>query len=130
MAVKPGHAHPRRSALAGEQLLGQVLIVGVLLSALLVFAGGIFYLLQHGAEVVSYARFDPQAESGFHTLHGTLATLGTGASRSVIQLGLFALVLLQSLRVALCAWLFGRQRELAYVLMSVFLLAVLLHSFV
>lgn len=115
---------------SGERLLGQVLIGGVLLSALLVLGGGVYYLLQHGGGHPHYARFNSAAQSAFHNVGSTLAQLGQGASRGVIQLGLFVLVLLQSVRVALCLWLFERQREWPYVLMSLFLLAVLLHSFV
>lgn len=117
-------------ARSGERLLGRVLISGVLISALLVLGGGVYYLLQHGAEHPHYAQFDAAAESVFRSLHSTLAALSLGASRGVIQLGLFVLVLLQSVRVALCLWLFGRSREWPYILMSLFLLAVLLHSFV
>ena len=56
--------------------------------------------------------------------------MGLGSSRGIIQIGLFVLVLLQSARVALCMWIFTRVREWSYGLMSLFLLAVLLHSFV
>ena len=130
MAVS-GQDRERRAVFrAGERLLGRVLIGGVLLSALLVIAGAGFYLFQHGAARPDYARFSPELGAAFHSLRGTLSQLAHGRSRAIIQLGLFVLVLLQSARVALCMWIFGRVREWPYLLMSLFLLAVLLHSFV
>lgn len=130
MAVN-GHGAERKVVFrAGERLLGRVLIGGVLLAAVLVIAGGGFYLLQHGAARPDYVRFNPESGAAFHSLSGTLSELAHGRSRAIIQLGLFVLVLLQSARVALCMWIFGRVREWPYLLMSLFLLAVLLHSFV
>jgi len=95
-----------------------------------VLIGGGFFCSSTAPPRPDYVRFNPESGATFHSLSGTLRQMGLGRSRGIIQIGLLVLVLLQSARVALCMWIFARVREWSYLLMSLFLLAVLLHSFV
>lgn len=119
----------REEIYRAERLIGLVLIVGVVGSAVVVLAGGIFYLVQHGARPVDYGAFHGAPEA-LRSLPQTLDSLFTCSSRAIIQSGLFALVLLQSVRLVFCTWLFGRQLDWLYVAMNLFLIGVLLHAFV
>lgn len=112
-----------------EQLIGVILIIGVVIAACLVLTGGIYYLVQHGTGHAQYQVFHG-VPAVLESLPGTFGAFLTGSSRVMIQTGLFALVLLQSVRLMFCAWLFGRQCDWLYVLMNVFLIGILLHSFV
>lgn len=112
-----------------EQLIGLVLIVGVVASACVVLVGGIYYLVQYGASPADYNAFHGVPKA-LKSLPRTFAVLSSGSSHAIIQAGLFVLVLLQSVRLAFCAWMFGRQLDWLYVLMNFFLIGVLLHTFV
>jgi uncharacterized membrane protein len=78
---------------------------------------------------VDYSHFKGKTYNLGRLLAG-MDPLATDTSSAVIQIGLFILVLLQSVRVILCIWIFGRTYERLYVAMSAFLLIILLGSFV
>jgi uncharacterized membrane protein len=110
-----------------EQRVGNLLRTGVLLAAAVVFAGGIVYLIRHGAETVDLSTFRGEPEElrspvgivrGAVTLHG----------RGLIQLGLLLLIATPVARVAFSVFAFGRQRDWLYVGITLLVLAVLIYS--
>jgi uncharacterized membrane protein len=111
-----------------EQVIGLVLIVGVIAAAGIVLGGGLYYLIEYGVRRIDYSVFRG-GPSTLRSLPQTFAALCSGSSRVIIQAGLFVLVLMQSVRLLFCAWLFSRQVDWRYVAMSLFLIGVLLHSF-
>jgi len=110
-----------------EQLIGNLLRAGVFIAAAVVLLGGILYLAQHGT-----------GHPDYHSFHGesselkSVAAVVKGAagldSRSIIQLGLFLLVLTPIARVVFSAVGFALERDYVYVVITVFVLAVLLVS--
>jgi uncharacterized membrane protein len=112
-----------------EQAIGLVLIIGVIAAASIVLGRGLYYLIEYGSSRTDFSVFRG-GTSTLRSLPQTFVALRSASSRIVIQAGLFVLVLLQSVRLLFCAWLFARQVDWCYVLMSLFLIGVLLHSFV
>lgn len=110
-----------------DRALGNLLRVGVLTSAAIVAAGGIVYLIRHGAEPADH-----------HTFHGEPAELrnpllilheaASGGGRGLIALGLLVLIATPVTRVAFSVYAFSRQRDAVYVAVTLFVLAVLLWS--
>jgi uncharacterized membrane protein len=110
-----------------EQIIGQLLRAGVLLSAFVVLVGGVFYLRQAA-----------HAQRDFHTFHGVTPALKTisgvvqGAARfdpeSVIQLGLLLLIATPVARVAFSVAAFALERDWLYVGLTLMVLGVLLFS--
>lgn len=110
-----------------EIAVGQMLRIGVSVSAAIVLTGAILFLIHAHGKAPDYQHF-----------HGTPITpasigkilRGVRAldSRSIIELGLFLLIATPVLRVVLCLVGFALERDGLYVTVSSIVLAVLLYS--
>jgi|SRR5579871_4646870 len=111
-----------------EELIGLLLRAGVFSSALLVLAGGIIFLIRHGAETPDYHTFrgEPQA---LRTVRGLFSIDSLLHGRGLIQLGLVLLILTPIARVAFAAIGFFAERDWMYVAVSAIVLALLIYSF-
>jgi uncharacterized membrane protein len=110
-----------------ERLIGKLLIVGVAISGLVAFAGGVFYLIRHGDAPVNYQIFRGEP-ADLSTIAGVAHQVGQFTGRGLIQLGLILLVALQVLRVALTAWLFHTARDWKFTLISLMILSALAYN--
>ena len=111
-----------------EQLIGYLLITGVLLSAVIVLIGGVIYLARHGNEIPSYHAFRGEPEN-LRAVRGLMALDSLRHGRGLIQLGLVLLIFTPIARVALAVLGFARERDWMYVAISAIVLGVLLYSF-
>jgi uncharacterized membrane protein len=110
-----------------EQLLGNLLLVGVLLAAAVVLTGGLVYLARHGGELPDYRVF--HGEPGdLRSPMGLLADVLSLSARGIIQFGLLLLIATPVARVLFSLMAFARQRDLTYVVVTVIVLGVLLYS--
>jgi uncharacterized membrane protein len=110
-----------------ERLLGNLLMTGVALAALVVLAGGIIYLVRHGAHPTDYSVFHGEPEN-FRTVRGILRSAREWSGRGLIQLGLLLLIATPVARVAFSLLAFVRQRDLLYSAFTLIVLGVLLFS--
>src|SRR5579884_3730787 len=97
-----------------ETMLGTLLQIGVMLSGLVVLAGGILYMLRYGHDPIHYENFDPErarlrsiVEVGGLALHGD--------SRAIIQIGLLILIATPVARVLFSMIAFGLEKDRLYV---------------
>ncbi len=110
-----------------EQIVGELLRAGVLLSAFVVLVGGVLYLRQ---AAMGYP--------DFHTFHGVPHQLTTISGvvqgtmhldpESVIQFGLLLLIATPVARVVFSVVAFGLERDWLYVGLTLVVLGVLLYS--
>jgi uncharacterized membrane protein len=112
-----------------ENIIGQLLRAGVLLSAAVVTIGGILYLVFEHAARVSYRAFvaggpDTRTVSGI--AHSALH-LG---SEGLIQAGLVLLILTPVARVVLAMVGFALERDRLYAVVSFIVLAILTFSLI
>jgi uncharacterized membrane protein len=101
-----------------EELIGLILTMGTLVSALLVIIGGTWYLIQEGSQ-------------NWHTELMAVAVTEFNLSFSataIIEVGLLSLVATQLLRVALLVWYYAVQRDYRFTFISFFVLLVLIYS--
>ena len=110
-----------------ENIIGQLLRVGVLLAAAVVFAGGVFYLARHSSGKIDYKVFSPGPEN-LRTLRGIFRLAGGLNSEGIIQLGLVLLIATPVARVAMAVAGFYLERDRMYVVVSLIVLGVLLFS--
>jgi uncharacterized membrane protein len=110
-----------------ETLVGNLLRAGVLLSALVVFAGGVVYLARHGGERADYRVFKGEP-SELLTIPGVLRAAFAFQGRGIIQLGLLLLIATPVARVALSILGFAAERDRMYVGFAVIVLVILLYS--
>lgn len=110
-----------------DEIIGALLRYGVLLSAGVVAAGGIWYLIQYGTSPAGYHVFRGEPEYLRH-LRGIVSGIPGFHCRRVMQLGLVLLVATPVARVAFSVVAFMLQRDRTYVAITLMVLAVLLFS--
>lgn len=107
--------------------IGNLLRVGVATAGAVVLVGGVLYLARHGTEAPSYHVFRGEP-SQFRSVGGILGSAAQRGGRGIIQLGLLLLIATPIARVAFAALGFAMERDRAYVVVSLIVLATLLFS--
>ncbi len=110
-----------------EKMIGNLLRAGVLLSAAVVLAGGVWLLLDCGRERADYSRFQPPAAS-LRSPARVAAGLAHPNPPDLIQFGLLLLIAIPVTRVILCLIAFSFERDPMYAVMTLIVLAVLAYS--
>ncbi|HEX4143288.1 MAG TPA: DUF1634 domain-containing protein [Pirellulales bacterium] len=110
-----------------EQTMGQLLRTGVILAASVVLLGGVIYVARHGRDVPDYKTFHsvPAAQ---RSITGTVESAFSLEGRGIIQLGVLLLVATPVARVMLSVVAFAQQRDWRYIMVTLFVLAVLFYS--
>lgn len=103
-----------------DLLIGRILRWGVSLSAAVVLAGGIWYLLEHGESTPPY--------SHFVRFHGLKSLLALPAPELTMLAGLLLLIATPVARVAFSLVAFAMERDRLYVVFTAIVLAVLVAS--
>jgi uncharacterized membrane protein len=110
-----------------EQVLGNLLRAGVILAAAVVLAGGVVYLVRHGAEQQQLSAFQEEPPA-LESFAGIVSSAWKGSSRGIIQLGLLLLIATPVARVAFSVIAFLLERDGTYVFLTLVVLGVLLSS--
>ena len=110
-----------------ENIVGALLRVGVIVSALVVLAGGIVFLTRHGFEPANYRVFRGEP-SELRRLHGIVHAAFAGRGRAIIQLGLLLLIATPIARVAFSMFGFAEEKDRMYVAFTGIVLVILLYS--
>jgi uncharacterized membrane protein len=110
-----------------EQIIGTLLRVGVILSAMVVLAGGIPFLAHYGEIHPNYHVFRGEP-AHLRSVMGVARAAVRLDSRAIIQFGLVLLILTPVVRVVFSALAFARERDLTYVIVTLIVLSVLLYS--
>jgi uncharacterized membrane protein len=110
-----------------EQVMGNLLRAGVILAAIVVLVGGIFYLIRYGAISPDYRVFRGEP-ANLRSVSGILADAIELHSRGLIQLGLLMLVTTPVARVVFSVFAFTRQHDLTYVVLTLIVFALLIYS--
>lgn len=108
--------------------MGALLRLGVIIAAIVVLAGGVLYLIQHGTERADYRQFheSTSVRSVGEIMRGTR----TGDSRGIMEFGLLLLVLTPVARIVLSAIGFTVQRDWMYTVITLIVLGALIFSLV
>jgi uncharacterized membrane protein len=120
-------AERRRNVLSDqrvEEIIGNLLRAGVIISASVVLLGGIIYLVRHGEETPEYRVF-VGAPADLRGVSGIVADALTFSGRGIIQLGLLLLVATPVARVIFSVVAFELQGDWTYVVITLIVLAVL-----
>jgi uncharacterized membrane protein len=130
MTKRPSHWPDESSPLtehAVEQMIGRILQIGVLVSAIVVIVGGIGLLVRYGRSPANFQVFRPES-SETSTLGGIIRGAAARDSRAIVQLGLVLLIATPVVRVALTVGAFWRQRDRLYVAITLFVLVLLVYG--
>jgi uncharacterized membrane protein len=110
-----------------DEVIGNLLRVGVVVSSLIVLIGGGLYLAGHGAESPNYHIFRGEPTQ-LRTIVGIIKTASSFSGRGIIQFGLLLLIATPVMRVAFTVISFITQKDKVYVGVTLIVLAVLLFS--
>ncbi len=110
-----------------EIIIGNLLRVGVLVAAALVFAGGVAYLAAHHGDHISFHSFAREGSS-LRSVPGIITSAAHLKSEGIMQLGLLLLIATPVARVVMAVFGFGLERDWLYVVVSLIVLAVLVGS--
>jgi uncharacterized membrane protein len=110
-----------------EDIIGNLLRIGVGTAAAVVLVGAAAYLVRHGFGHANYRVFRGEP-SDLRTLRGIVrAALGLHP-RGIIQLGLVLLIATPVARVAFSVFAFAVERDRMYVVFTLMVLAILILS--
>lgn len=110
-----------------ERVMGRLLQVGVLVAAGVVLAGGCAYLARHGAEPADRRVFRGEPAE-FRSLSGIMGEALALSGRGVILLGIVLLIATPVARVVFSVFVFTRERDATYILVTLTILGVLAYS--
>jgi len=110
-----------------ETIMGNLLRAGVVLAAAVVLAGGLIYLLLHGAAQPGYHVFRGEP-ADLRSIRGIVAEAVTLRGRGIIQLGLLLLIATPIARVAFSVYAFARQGDRIYIVVTLIVLTLLLYG--
>jgi uncharacterized membrane protein len=110
-----------------ESIIGILLRTGVTLAAIVVFAGAVPYLLQHGSAMPNYYAFHGVAP-GLQHVSGILKASVALDWAGIIQLGLLLLIATPVARVAFSVFAFAEERDWMYVVVTLIVLGLLVYG--
>jgi uncharacterized membrane protein len=110
-----------------ENVLGNLLRAGVLLSALVVSIGGAILLIRHGREPVDFRVFRGEP-ADLRNLRGIIREALELRGEGIIQFGLLLLIATPVARVAFSIFGFAEERDGMYVAFTLIVFTVLLYS--
>jgi uncharacterized membrane protein len=125
---KPSKQHHGPTDERVEQIIGNLLRIGVVASALVVAFGGLLYLIQDGRQPEPRLQeFHPQPEK-LRNLHDIFRQATTLDPLGLIMFGLLLLIATPVARVIFSVVAFALQRDHLYVVFTIIVLSVLLYS--
>lgn len=111
-----------------EQVVGNLLRVGVILSSLIVLTGGILYLWQDGSRPARQEIQGPGDRESVRRVGDVLREAWHLQSEALIELGLLLLIATPIARVVFSVVAFAGQRDFTYVLITLLVLVILIYS--
>lgn len=125
MSEKPRHGPSDERV---EQVVGNLLRIGVLASALVVAVGGLLYLMHAGRSPKPDLHEFREEPAELRSPVGIFRETARLHNPGLIMLGLLLLIATPVARVVFSVVAFGLQRDYLYVLFTLLVLAVLLYS--
>jgi uncharacterized membrane protein len=110
-----------------EQIIGNLLRIGVFLAGGFVLAGGVYYLARFGFTRPDMSIFHGEP-ADLRSVGGIVRRALSGSARGMIQLGLLVLIATPVARVAFSIAAFWLERDWLYVLITGIVLSVLTFS--
>ncbi|MHB8206540.1 DUF1634 domain-containing protein [Mucilaginibacter sp.] len=111
-----------------EQMIGQLLRYGVVISSAIVLIGGLDYLYQYGGNSVpAYGVFNGESVK-YTTFGGIIKSVMALNTKGIVQLGVMALIATPVLRIAFSLFAFFVEKDKLYIVITFIVLSVMLIS--
>ena len=112
-----------------ENIVGNLLRTGVLVSAVVVLCGGVPYLIKYGHVPADYRIFRGEP-TDLKSISGIVRDAFALHSRGIIQAGLLLLIATPVARVAFSIFGFAEEKDRMYVTFTLIVLLILLYSLI
>ena len=110
-----------------ERIVGTLLESGVVISGLVVLAGGVLYMLRYAHAAIQYENFVPERES-LRSLRAVVKDALHGDSRAIIECGLLLLIATPVARVLFSIVAFALEKDRLYVVLTAIVFVILIYS--
>jgi uncharacterized membrane protein len=110
-----------------QQVIGNLLRIGVIAAASIVLAGGLLYLARHGTEPAQIRAFHGEP-ADLTTPAGVIFDVFAFKARGIIQLGVLATIAVPILRVLFSIVSFALERDWLYVAITSVVFVILCAS--
>ncbi len=110
-----------------DEIIALILRTGVICSSLLVFLGGILFLVNHSSETPNYKVFWGEPSDLRH-ISGILEDALEFRPRGMIQFGILLLIATPVMRVVFTVLAFALQKDKTYVVITLLVFVILMFS--
>src|SRR5260370_184696 len=110
-----------------ERIMGALLQSGVIISGLVVLAGGVLYVLRYAHAQIQYGSFVPERES-LRSLRAVVKDALHGDARAIIECGLLLLIATPVARVLFSIVAFALEKDRLYVVLTAIVFVILIYS--
>ena len=110
-----------------EESLAQLLRIGVIVSAVVVFAGGVMFLIENGASRPDYHVFHGERPD-LVSMHRVVMECLSGHPRALVQTGIVLLIATPFARVLFSLFEFLKNRDWIYSLFTLIVFCVLAYG--
>lgn len=110
-----------------EQLIGQVLRYGVLISGSVAIIGGILYLFQMGSGMPHYTKFNGEP-ARYTSFKGIFEGLKRGSATEIIQFGVVILIATPIIRIIFSLISFMFEKDKLYIIITFIVLSIIMFS--
>ncbi|HWE53750.1 MAG TPA: DUF1634 domain-containing protein [Bryobacteraceae bacterium] len=107
-----------------EASMGVLLRNGVITCCAVMVAGAVLYLVRHGNEQASYAKFHGEPPA-LESIRGVLGQVRAGSARGIIQLAALLMIATPVLRVVIAVFDFARMKDWKFTAISLAVLGLL-----
>ena len=112
-----------------QVIIGRILRGGVMVSMILVFIGGVFFVYRHGHSIPDYKTFKG-IPVFIHDFGGIINGVVTMKGQAIIQLGIILLIATPVVRVAFSAVGFLLEKDYLYTFITLIVLLIILASMI
>ena len=110
-----------------QAILGTLLRVGVIVSACVVFIGGLVFLYNNSSQISSFETFKPE-DVRFSSIAEILKGLKTFDGLAIIQFGVTLLIFTPIARVVFSIFGFLMEKDYMYVIIGIIVLCIIVAS--
>ena len=111
-----------------EQMIGELLRYGVIISSIIVLIGGAIYLFGHGTAAMPEYHVFKGESAAYTSFTGIVTGVLAFNTKAIIQLGVVALIATPVLRIAFSLIAFALEKDRLYVFITCIVLCVMLFS--
>ena len=111
-----------------EVVMGNMLRIGVIISAVVTAIGGVMYLADHGGRARTLKDVFKSEPASFRSIPGVLHGVSALQSKDIVQLGVLLLIATPVARIVFSIFAFLFEKDYLYVFFTLIVLGIIIFS--